>query len=173
MNNLIKREWHILGDTMGNIPEFLNPPRMAPVHAEFKCDLDTQSRTQKIGKIGCYPCYRCSNCSNMIRGDKFVHPHTGEVIKINHYLTCNSDFVIYILTCPCQMLYVGETTNTFRKRINNHKSTIRTGKVEFPVPKHFRDKGHHLKDLKYMIVDHVPKNKRGGDRVTLLKKKEL
>lgn len=29
INNIIKREWRILGDTLPSIPEFRNPPRMA------------------------------------------------------------------------------------------------------------------------------------------------
>lgn len=60
-----------------------------------------------------------------------------------------------------------------RNRINKHKSTIRTGRHDLPVSKHFIDLEHNIKDLNYWIVDHVPKLKRGGDRSLKLKRLEL
>lgn len=58
-------------------------------------------------------------------------------------------------------------------RLNNHRHTIRKGRIDLLVPKHFQDCGHSKWDLSFMIVDHIPPLKRGGDRLLLLKKREL
>lgn len=68
---------------------------------------------------------------------------------------------------------MGETTGECRLGLHNHRSTIRTNKIELPVPRHFAEAKHSLNDLKFMIIDHVPPLKRGGDRERLLKQREL
>lgn len=166
----IRREWHILGDTLQNIDEFKNPPRMAYrrpnnlkdrlVKADIGRNIDISSNTFKAPRKGCFPCLRCGNCGNLQRGDRFTHPITGEQFQSKYFLTCNTHFVIYILQCPCNMLYVGEMTMACRIRLNKHKSVIRTGREDLPVPKHFKDKGHTLKDLTFFIIDHIMRLRR-------------
>lgn len=102
-----------------------------------------------------------------------VTPTAGVKHPIKHFLTCSSDHVIYVLQCPCKYLYVGETTMQCRTRINKHKSTIRTRRGDLPVAKHFMDLGHELKELKFWIVDHILKSRRGGDRQIQMKRREL
>lgn len=60
-----------------------------------------------------------------------------------------------------------------RKRITSHKSTIRTQKIDLPVPRHFSEAGHDVSELKFAIIDHVPPLDRGGNREKRLKQKEL
>ena len=44
---------------------------------------------------------------------------------INFNMGCNSDHVIYLISCiRCAMQYVGSTINKFRIRFNNHKSRL-------------------------------------------------
>lgn len=74
--------------------------------------------------------------------------------------------MIYVLRCPCNLLYVGETTCECKPRYNPHRYTI--GKRRLPVPKHFAESNHS--DVRFMLVDHIAP--RGGDRLTLLKKRE-
>lgn len=101
---------------------------------------------QHCGTIidGCYwdaekgvlPCLRCNNCNHLQKSKVFEHPTTLKRYKIKHYLTWASNYVIYVLQCPCKMLYVGETTMECRNRVNKHKSTIRTERHDLPVSKH-------------------------------------
>lgn len=77
------------------------------------------------------------------------------------------------MECPCPLIYIGETTTKCRLHINNHKSTIRTGKVELPVPRHFLEQGHTVMDLTFSIIDHVPSLRRGGNREKILKQREV
>ena len=120
---------------------------------------------------GCYPCLHCVNCQFMIKGDKFIHPISGALSEIRQFLTC--DFAVYVLTCPCGLLYVGETTCDMNTRLNNHTFTIRRKRRDLPVPKHLTEAGHKEKDLRFMILDQVQMPRRGGDRTLTLKKREL
>ena len=45
---------------------------------------------------------------------------------INHSFDCDSQGVVYLITCKrCGKQYVGSTTTPFRLRFNNHKSSLR------------------------------------------------
>lgn len=81
----------------------------------------------------------------MVKGETFKNPGNGSEYRIKYKLTYRHDYVIYVLQCPCPLLYVGETPTECRIRFNNHKSTILTRKVELPVPRHFVECGHKLK----------------------------
>jgi GIY-YIG catalytic domain len=65
----------------------------------------------------------CLTCPVIIEGCSF----TNEIntIKINANLDCNSKGVVYILICKCNKIYIGETMNEFRLRINQHHSNAR------------------------------------------------
>lgn len=41
------------------------------------------------------------------------------------------------------------------------------------MAKHFIEAGHKIDELKFTIIDHVPKLRSSGDRTLLLKRKEL
>ncbi|CAJ0941267.1 unnamed protein product [Ranitomeya imitator] len=73
----------------------------------------TQSFLQKP-KTGTYPCLHCIQCSNILKGDTFYHPHSGKKYKIKDYSTCDTTFVIYLINCPCGLLYIGETTQPIK-----------------------------------------------------------
>lgn len=101
----------------------------------------------------------------MHKGDTFVHPTTKETFKLRHYMTCTTDWVVYVLWCPGQNLYVGEPKCEFKVRLNNHHYTISKKRVDLPVSKHFLDAGHSERDLHFMMLEHVPVPTRGGDRL--------
>ena len=71
---------------------------------------------------------------------------------------CISKFCIYILHCDyCNAFYIGETTQTFEKRLDSHRSNIRCFKPyekEYSdVAAHFNKKGHnHLVHLKSYVI---------------------
>lgn len=59
------------------------------------------------------------------------------------------------------------------KRISKHKSTIRTGLNDLPVPKHFAEKAHSISQLRFRVIDSILTLRRGGDRQLLLREREL
>ncbi|CAJ0927184.1 unnamed protein product [Ranitomeya imitator] len=116
--------------------------------------------------------YIAINATSVIKGDVFHHPHSGKRYNIKGYFTCDSSFVIYAIKCPCGLLYIGETTQPIRSRISKHKSTIRCQNLLLPLPSHFIAKGHNISQLRFQILEHIPVQRRGGNIIHLLKKKE-
>lgn len=55
----------------------------------------------------------------------FNHPHTGEKYKIKGIISCQTKNVIYMLKCPCGLVYVGKTTKAFKTRIAEHTVDVR------------------------------------------------
>ena len=86
--------------------------------------------------------------------------------KINNNVTisvakadCDSQNVVYILFCAkCpNAVYVGETSNRFRFRLNNHKHSTKHNFYGYPVAMHFNEQSHTIEDLRCIIIkNHVP-----------------
>lgn len=180
---IIKKHWATLKNNFVSIPAFQVPPIMSYKRAPNLRDrLVKTSVTPALksrqgfitqANYGSYPCLNCVSCKLMKKGSSFIHPTTNEKIDIRYHLTCVSDWIVYMLWCPCGLLYVGETKNDMRTRLNHHRYTIRKQRLDLPLSKHFSEMKHTEWDLRFMIVDHVPRPKKGGDRLMLLLKKEL
>ncbi|KAM4038357.1 LOW QUALITY PROTEIN: uncharacterized protein ACNLHF_016667 [Anomaloglossus baeobatrachus] len=56
--------------------------------------------------------------------NEFVHPVTQKAYPLRDYINCQSKNVVYALVCPCPLIYVGQTTQELRKRIQQHLSNI-------------------------------------------------
>ena len=78
---------------------------------------------KKCGKL------RCKICAFVEEGCKFENGNRK--FRINYSFDCDSEGVVYLILCKqCKKKYVGSTITSFRKRFNNHKSSIiRYGKV--------------------------------------------
>lgn len=65
------------------------------------------------------------------------------------------------------------TKRRLKDRLAEHKNAIRTNNPNYPVAKHFNLVGHtNINQLKAMVIDVIPQNIRGGDRLRLLSQKE-
>ncbi|CAJ0962964.1 unnamed protein product [Ranitomeya imitator] len=95
----------------------------------------------------------CAQCANVLKGPKISHPQTGSDIPIQGFFTCNSKEVVYAIKCPCGKMYVGETTQAIKDRISHHKSDIRCGKYHLPIPNHFREAGHTVAQLRFLVLE--------------------
>lgn len=151
---------------------YLRPPNL--YDQLVKSDVGARSMKKQLylskPKTGLFPCLNCISCGYMLKGEKCKHTKTGRIYKINFYLTCNSNHIIYLLWCPCQQLYVGETRNDIKTRLNQHCYSIRKKRMDLPVSKHFVEANHSEQDLKFMIIDHIPVQRTGGDRILKLKR---
>ncbi|CAJ0957188.1 unnamed protein product [Ranitomeya imitator] len=171
MKNMILKHWHILHQGLPDIEEFALPPILSYKRGRNLKDKLVKSdvgptvvnvqRTLGPPKFGNFPCLGCACCGNMIKGDFFNHPRTGQRFSIRERYTCTSSFVIYLIVCPCGLTYVGETTMEIKARISKHKSTIRTKKMELPIPKHFIESGHSVSQLRFRLYE-LAYNKLAG-----------
>ena len=80
---------------------------------------------RKRGSTGCKN-VSCLTCNNLSETLVFCSNVTNEIFKINHQLDCNSQNIVYLLSCKvCGIQYVGQTSTRFRLRWNNYKSEAR------------------------------------------------
>lgn len=183
ISRIIQKHWSVISRSFPHIEDFRVPPLMSYRRAEnlmdrlVKTEMKTHTgKTQTFirpRKTGCYPCLGCVNCKMILKGEFFEHSDTKRKYQLKHFLTCNSEWVIYVIICPCSLLYVGETTCTLKTRLNGHRYSIRKKRQDLPVSKHFYEVGHNEWDMKVIAVDFVPQPPRGGDRLMMLKKREL
>jgi hypothetical protein len=87
----------------------------------------------------------------------------GQRFKIKGLITCMSTNVIYKLKCPCGLSYIGKTSGSFKTRISEHRSNIRTGETKHLVAAHFVPAGHPISSLRYIGIEMVKMSHRGGD----------
>ncbi|OCT82311.1 hypothetical protein XELAEV_18024832mg [Xenopus laevis] len=124
------------------------------------------------------PCLNCVCCSSIIKGDKVLYPTKGNNMQLNSYATCVSEYVVYMLKCPCGIVYVGQTIRKVKGRIKEHKGDNRNFKTDTttdtPVSRHFNLHNHHVSQLKWLVLEVVELPHRGGDiRKILLQKEAL
>lgn len=105
---------------------------------------------------GTFPCRGCAQCNNVQKDPDFTHPLSGHKYKVPGHFSCNSNFVVYLIKCPCGLGYVGETPQRVKECISQQKSTIQNKRIELPIPDHFISNNHDLSQLKYQIIDWVP-----------------
>ena len=83
---------------------------------------------QKVQK-GCFKCggKRCEVCHNLKETSEFTSHVSKEIFTIEKGpLNCNSELVIYLISCKvCGIQNVGSTKTKFRTRFNNYKSVHR------------------------------------------------
>jgi len=87
---------------------------------------------------GSYPCNErcCKTCQINQPTDIFKSSSHNKQYKIQGHNTCTSENLIYQLECTqCQAQYIGLTTETLRKRMNNHRHNVKEQK-EKPVAIH-------------------------------------
>jgi len=115
--------------------------------------------------FGCYPCGG-SSCllDQVLLADKMVvSSATGLAFRIRQPLTCQSNNVIYVITCQkCGLQGVGECRDP-RVRLMSYFYTARDhrippGSKDCAIHKHFATE-HHIEDLKITLVEQAPMTK--------------
>ena len=113
---------------------------------------------------------RCITCrTHLTTSPTFkANYHLNRTIyQIRHSFTCQSNNVIYLITCvKCHKQYVGCTTAQLRTRVNQHRSSVNQKQSTF-LHKHFSLPSHKLNDLKIQPID------KGTDREDLLEKEKF
>ena len=149
----VRKEIPILGE----VDKLSEKHRRLPTHAQRQPPnlkrLLTRANVEKKSASGNKPCKkpRCQICDHIIT-DEVVELTQGLKVR-NPDLNCNSKNVVYAIKCQkCpEALYIGETLD-FRKRFNNHKSTIARQQIQHPVAEHFNKPNHTIKDLKCCLM---------------------
>ena len=78
------------------------------------------------------------------------------VVSPNQSMTCaTANVIIYLVTCKrCGIQYVGETGQTLRKTLNNHRNRLKQLSNLY-VYQHFTSDGHSENDISIMPIEEV------------------
>lgn len=108
---------------------------------------------------GTRPCNgpRCQLCPH-INTDTWITGPNNVPCCINGSFTCNSTDVVYAITCQhCpSAVYIGQTGQSLRQRMNSHKFDIRNNDPQKPVSMHFNQPGHSLQHFKVAVLRQGP-----------------
>ena len=78
------------------------------------CKGGTRGARNTPPEAGCWKCNHC--CPKMKEGNKFKSTNTGKQYKIKQQVDCDSDWVIYLVTCRrCQASIWGKAKPQSRK----------------------------------------------------------
>ena len=97
----------------------------------------TRKDTPLTKFVGSSPCNgnRCQRCPYILECQEITI--NRKVFRIKADLNCNSDNVIYVISCLlCNVFYIGQTSNPLRTRLGQHISDINLSK-NTSVANHF------------------------------------
>ena len=162
----ILRELHVLVEWSPLLKSILPKPPIVSFRQprNFKdflvrAKLESEIQFDK-GMFGCGK-VRCRISKFVETGTIFKSTVEKKSFHINHSFDCDSSGVVYLITCKrCGKQYVGNTITEYRKRFNNHKSSINGyGKGQRNIcgehlSAHFFEEGHlGLEDWEVQIID--------------------
>lgn len=180
---ILNRHWHILRSAplTANIvsPKPLLTARRARnlgdvlVHSDHKRTLNENWLSRFKPPQGMHACGHCNICKYIHQIDVFANPCGGKAYKIKHFINCSTTRVIYMLTYPCNKIYIGKTKRQLCIRIRKHIGSIKKKDDDRPIPIHFTK--FHNGDPKGLLVKgiyvlNLPP--RRGDFDTILLQKE-
>ena len=175
---ILHKHWHII-ETDPRLKEvFKDPPKLVfkrpPNLRDTLVRSYTPPPTNFLSDIppGNYKCSNCAQCGYTTKCKSFTHPHSGKEITIRGTITCSTNFVVYLIKCPCGLAYVGKTNRALRTRISEHRSSIRCGDIRNPVAVHFNQHGHNISSFRYWGIEKVTRPPRGGDHNRILLQRE-
>ncbi|OCT60476.1 hypothetical protein XELAEV_18046503mg [Xenopus laevis] len=126
--HILWKHWHLLRDAYPTILEFEQKPMIS-----FRkgCNIGTKVTQAEIA-----PSPRQYTFMGPPKEATFTNPTTNRENKIRGHYSCDTSFAVYMLVCPCNLVYVGETTQKVRDRFSQHRSTVNTCNSVLPVSKH-------------------------------------
>lgn len=125
------------------------------------------------GIHGNYRCGKCAHCSHTFDTKTFGHPHSGKKYPIKEFINCLSTHVVYMLKCPCGLMYIGQTKRNLKLRIAEHKGAIRNGNMDYAIARHYKEKNHgSAASLKFIGIERIQQKPRGGNIIKQLLQRE-
>lgn len=87
---------------------------------------------------GIYQCCKpfCKTCWFVKHGQKDFCVK-GKTYPLKGFYTCSTDHVVYCLTCPCSLFYVGRTIRSLRKSFSEYHHFVTEGSDIHSVSRHF------------------------------------
>lgn len=96
----------------------------------------------------------CHTCNFLNREPNFISTtFKTSFSKPSPSSPCSARNLIYLITCTkCELQYIGETGDTLRNRLNNHRSDIKN-KKQTAVGVHFNTLHHTMRDISITPIE--------------------
>ena len=186
IKKLVRKHWHlikedaILGPALPEQPHvvFRGVPSLRDSLAPGVVDPPRNKPMFFQHIIGYHKCKKCAVCKiNAIKERKtlsFVSNSTLQTFNIRSFITCSMTHVVYLLTCPCGLQYIGRTVREFRIRVNEHIGNIRRGYRKHSVSRHYREvHGRDPSGTSFIAIDILRHHWRGGSKRIAISKLEM
>ena len=105
---------------------------------------------------------KCHLCpyTGLQPGEVLTHvkiQHSGEMIEIKSPIDCQTEDVLYVITCKkCKKQYLGQTKRSGEKRMIDHLNTVKNNNsTNAPVGVHFRSEQHSHVDMTMTLFERI------------------
>lgn len=152
---IFKKHWHLLKEIPGceSFPQIglrkTNSLRSMLVRAEHNTRIRKTSSLPK----GHFKCGKCKFCPLMVETKKISLPDLHFETECRSFSNRNTNFLIYLLECPCKSRYIGSTQRPLRVGIQEHVSRIKNQTKEAPIVQHYVEKQHVPNELKVSVLE--------------------
>ncbi|XP_040212985.1 uncharacterized protein LOC120943646 [Rana temporaria] len=168
VRNILNKHWSlltndpILSNYIGQRPD-ITFKRSRSLRDKLTSSHYKTNSNQQRPPNGMMRCGRCNFCPWVREGTTFSLPN-GEIFTPNFYADCNTQGIIYLMTCSCHAFYVGKTIRNFKHRIRDHVYYSSQGKMVTSVSRHL-DLYHKFNTsvASFIVLAIVPKDCRGGN----------
>lgn len=123
LKKIMKAHWSLLesdpiiGRHIGSAPKvtYRRPKSIKDrlVQSYLQEDRSVSWLSSAKGFVVCKSCKACKNCKSCTSYQSVL----GKMNTIMKFITCTSDYIIYVLECPCGYNYVGSTNLQLKIRI--------------------------------------------------------
>ena len=98
----------------------------------------------------------CTTCPHLLETTS-ITTNKNKTVYLRENLNCRTEGLIYAIRCTnCNILYVGQSSQSLHKRLTQHRSDINT-KKETQIATHFTEVCPNINYLKIIPLEHVPR----------------
>lgn len=185
VRKLIQKHWHILGSDQ--ILKTILPDRpqiifkgassligLLPVCRILWKWIDVFFRTSKViiavKNVVCF----LNKCKDR-KIFNFVSTSTARTFKVEPFITCSSEGVVYLIQCPCGLQHMERTKRALKVRLNEHISNIGKGFKNHSVSRHYVEVHHRdpSSTLFIGIDKYKPHWRRGSSLIREISRQEM
>lgn len=169
MEQIITKHWSILtqdphlSSSLPTVPKFAyrRAPNVKAKIAPSKIQVQKKSfistQLTLIPLVGMYWCKKalCLTCSHVTHGRKTFNTNCNQY-TLKSFFNCSTTYVIYCISCPCELLYVGRTIRTLCARFGEHRRAVQANNPLYSTARHFTT--HHqqnISDLNVWVIESI------------------
>ena len=131
---------------------FTRPQNLRDILVTAKFKGPSEQQTDITGSQPCSS--NCKTCNLVDCTSSFKSFQTSRIFSVMQNIDCLSKNLVYLIYCNlCGVQYIGETRNTLRMRMTQHRSAIKTKKIAQPVAKHFNLVNHSIENLRVIPIE--------------------